>query len=229
MNKKKNKEIDIQKLAISYINTKDPNDFGKLYSRIKYGLRSYIYEIVKNSDYVDDIETIVLEKVWKNIHMYDPYKAKFSTWLYKIAYFDSIQYITRKSRKRQNILSEDIKDVYTSTLAGDNYTASNSVIFQEDFDLIVSNGEFEKRSKKDLMYDLVDASINCINELPDMYKLILQEKFINSKTIVQIAEDNNIPTTTVKNRLFHGRRLLKERLLKKHKNLYALYENFDND
>ena len=230
MSKKSKNETDIQKLAELYIKTKDPDDFGKLYFRIKYGLRSYIYDIVNNVDYVDEVETIVLEKIWKNIHMYDPDKAKFSTWLYRIAFFDSIQYITRKTRKQQNILSEDIRDIYTSTIAGDNYTTSNSIIFQEDFDLVLRNdGQFEKFTKDDLLEDLADASINCINELPDMYRLILQEKFINLKTIVQIAEDNNIPTTTVKNRLFHGRRLLKERMLKKHKNLYNLYINFEND
>lgn len=226
MNKKPNKdEKDIQKLAIRYIDTKDSDDFGKLYSRIKYGLRTYIYSIVKNSDYVDDVESIVLEKVWKNIHMYDPYKAKFSTWLYKIAFFDAIQYITRKTRKH-NILPEDIQDLYVSTLAGDDYTKSNTIIFQEDFDFIVNNGEFTKVNKSDIAKDLYDVSVNCITEMPEMYGFILEEKLIKEKTIVQIAEDNNIPITTVKNRLFHGKRMLKEQLLKKHKNLYMQYQDF---
>lgn len=222
-----NNEKDIQKLAEKYINTKDSNDFGKLYSRIKYGLRTYIFNIVKNSDFVDDVESIVLEKVWKNIHMYDPYKAKFSTWLYKIAYFDSIQYITRKTRKHNNILSEDIQDLYVTTLVGDNYTKTNTIIFQEDFDFIVNDGEYTKVNKDDIAKELVDVSINCINDLPEIYRFVLEEKLLKAKTIIQISEDNNIPTTTVKNRLFYGKKMLKEQLLKKHKNLYTQYQDFD--
>lgn len=222
-----NNEKDIQKLAEKYISSKNPDDFGKLYFRIKYGLRTYIFSIVKNSDYVDDVESIVLEKVWKNIHMYDPYKARFSTWLYKIAYFDSIQYITRKTRKH-NILTEDIRDLYVTTLVGDNYTTSNTIIFQEDFDFVVNNDEYIKVNKADIAKDLFDASINCISDLPEIYGFILSEKLVKEKTIIQIAEDNNIPVTTVKNRLFHGKRMLKEQLLKKHKNLYMQYKDFDS-
>lgn len=229
MKKISNNETDIQKLASKYIQTQDPEDFGKLYKRIKYGLRSYIYGIVKNSDLVDDVESIVLEKVWKNIHMYDSYKAKFSTWLYKIAYFDAVQYITRKTGRNNNILSEDIQDLYISTLVGDDYKTSDSISFQDNYDLVYNGKDFERVNKSDLLKDLADASVNCINELPDIYKFILEEKFIKSKTIVQIAEDNNMPTTTVKNRLFYGRKMLKDKLLKKHKNLYNYYQNFDMD
>ena len=74
MNKnKKQTETDIQKLAEQYINNRTDYNFTSLYLRIKYGLRSYIYGIVKNLDDTDDIEVKVLEKVWKNIHMYKPY------------------------------------------------------------------------------------------------------------------------------------------------------------
>lgn len=228
MNKNVNtSETDIQKVAEKYIKTKDPIVFAELYKRIKYGLRTYIYGIVKNNDYVDEVETVVLEKIWKNIYMYDPYKAKFSTWLYKIAFYDSVQFIQRKIGRPKNTLSEDIQNIYNSTLAGNDYTASNSFIFQDDFDLININGEFTKATKNDIMKNLYDASLNCINELPEAYKIVLEEKFINSKTIVQISEDNKIPITTVKNRLFHGRRMLKEAVFKKYKNLYNIYINFN--
>ena len=229
MNKKTNKsETDIQKIAEKYIESKDPDVFAELYSRIKYGLRTYIFGIVKNNDYVDEVETIVLEKVWKNICMYDPYKAKFSTWLYRIAFYDAVQYITRKTGRPKNLLSEDIQNIYNSTLAGSDYNTSNSFIFQDDFDIINVNGEFIKTSKNDLLKNLYDVSLNCINDLHDAYRLILEEKFINLKTIIQISEDNEIPITTVKNRLFHGRKMLKDAILKKHKNLYNLYISFDN-
>lgn len=228
MNKTNKSETDIQKIAEKYITTKDPMDFAELYKRIKYGLRTYIYGVVKNNDYVDEIETVVLEKVWKNIHMYDPYKAKFSTWLYRIAFYDAVQFVTRKTGRPKNILSEDIQNIYNSTLAGNDYTTSNSFIFQDDFDIVEINGEFVKTSKDDVLKNLYDASLNCINDLPDTYRLVLKEKFINLKTINQISEDNEIPITTVKNRLFHGRRLLKDAILKKYKNLYNMYINFDN-
>ena len=90
---KNTKDKDIQKLAINFYKSKNTQDFQLLTARIHYGLRSYLFGILKNNEWVDDVEVLVLEKIWSKIDLYDPDKAKFSTWLYKVAFNEALQYI----------------------------------------------------------------------------------------------------------------------------------------
>ena len=219
---------DIQLLAETYINDRTSDNFAKLYKRIKYGLRSHILKIVKDLDLVDDVESIVLEKVWKNIDMYNSDIAKFSTWLYRIAYYDAVQYMAAKTKNSKYIIPEDVSNLYSMTIAGSNNENTDAFSLMEFVDYkIDKNQSFITVTKNDVIDELYDTSIKCINELPDNYKLVLSEKLLNNKTINQIAEDNEIPITTVKNWLFKGRLSLRELIKTKYNYLYASYMEFD--
>lgn len=218
------KELDIQKLAENFIRTRSSDDFGKLYERIKYGLRTYIYEVVRNNDDIDEVEIAVLEKIWKNIHMYDPEKAKFSTWLYRIALFDSLQYSAAKVKSAKRVLPEDISNIYSSTLHGDNCGNIDSFVISDNINYETDNyTDFYIISKDESCRDLYDISVSCINKLPDNYKMVLSQKFLEDKTINQIAEDNDLPVTTIKNWLFKGRLCLRELIRKNYSEAYERY------
>lgn len=222
------KETDIQKLAEKFIETRSSDDFGNLYQRIKYGLRTYIYEIVKNNDDIDEVEIAVLEKIWKNIHMYDPEKAKFSTWLYKIALFDSLQYSANKVKKTKNFLPEDISNIYSSTLHGSDCNNTESFTVSDNLNFETKNGvDFYIETRSEIAESLYDASVNCINMLPENYRFVLTEKLLEDKTIVQIAEDNNLPVTTIKNWLFKGRLQLRELIKKNYRVIYDKYFEYE--
>ena len=66
-----------------------------------------------------------------------------------------------------------------------------------------------------------------INKLPDNYRLILKEKLLNEKTLNEIAYDNNIPITSVKNWLFKGRLALRELIKENYSYLYSQYVEYD--
>lgn len=214
------KELDIQKLAENFITDRTSDNFGKLYDRIKFGLKSYIFDVVKDANSVDEVEVLVLEKIWKNIHMYDPDKAKFSTWLYRIALFESLQYSMNKTKTRRNIVTNDISDLYNSTL----YAGDKNFSCQDEYNIKTDNYiDFEFQSNDEIRHSLYDASVECINNLPDNFKLILNEKLLNGLTINQIAEKENIPVTTVKNWLFKGRLKLREMIKDRYAYLYESY------
>ncbi len=227
MNKKRI-ETDIQKIAERYINNRSDTNFASLYSRIKYGLRSYIFGIVKNIDDTDDIEVKVLEKVWKNIHMYDPNKAKFSTWLYRIALFESLQYIANRNKSHKHILPEDVSNIYANTIAGTCCNNDDAFITHDNIDYVTENYiDFTEVTKDDITQDLYDASLTCINLLKDQYRMVLYEKLVNCKTIVDIANEKQIPITTVKNWLFKGRIELRNMIKEKFGRLYESYCEFE--
>ena len=216
---------DIQYLATTFYNTRTEKDFQKLTERIHYGLRSYLFGILKNNEWVDDVEVTVLEKIWSKIDMYDPDKAKFSTWLYKVAFNDAIQYLQGYNKTHKHIIPQDISDIYASSLMGED---SEAFAVQDNIDMkVVDNMELEFMTKEDVTKTLVDASIVCINKLPDNYRLVLKEKLLNEKTLNEIAYDNNIPITSVKNWLFKGRLALRELIKENYSYLYSQYVEYD--
>lgn len=219
------KDKDIQKLAINFYKSKNTQDFQLLTARIHYGLRSYLFGILKNNEWVDDVEVLILEKIWSKIDLYDPDKAKFSTWLYKVAFNEALQYIQVYNKVHKDILPQDISDIYASSLIGEDSEAFSE---QNNIDMKVVNGiQLEFMSKEDVAKTLVDASIDCINKLPYNYRLILKEKLLNEKTLNEIAYDNNIPITSVKNWLFKGRLALRELIKENYSYLYSQYVEYD--
>ena len=226
MAKKKNySEKDIQILATKFLNGRNEDDFKNLISRIHYGLKSYLFGILKNNDWVDEVEVIVLEKLWSKIDMYDPEKAKFSTWLYKIAFNDALQYLNGYEKVHKNCISQDISDVYASSLMGE---TSEAFAEQDNIDMqVVAGIDLEFMTKDDVTKNLADVSIDCIKKLPDNYRLVLTEKLLNDKTLNEIAYDNNIPITSVKNWLFKGRLALRDLIKENYAYLYTQYVEFD--
>jgi RNA polymerase sigma factor (sigma-70 family) len=61
-----------KQLTDNFLQTKSDQDFAKLYNKIKPGLTSYIYKIVKDSEMAEDIAVNTLTKMWTKIEQYNP-------------------------------------------------------------------------------------------------------------------------------------------------------------
>ena len=62
--KRKAKEKNIEKLAENFMNERTERNFSKLMNRCKWGLRSYIFDIVKNNEATDDIISKTMEHIY---------------------------------------------------------------------------------------------------------------------------------------------------------------------
>ena len=89
-------EKNIQTLAVIFI--KDPSEynFRLLANRIKWGLRQHIYKIVNNNLATDEILSKTLENIYFKRDLFNPDIANFSTWMYKIAYNNTLKYLQEK-------------------------------------------------------------------------------------------------------------------------------------
>ncbi len=92
-------EILVTKLQLG-----DQDAFDELMRRYKHRIYAYILRSVKNYEDAEELTVEVFFKVYRALHKWKP-QAKFSTWLYKIAYNVSIDH--HRAKKRHIIHSLD--------------------------------------------------------------------------------------------------------------------------
>ena len=221
------REKNIQKLAISFIENPNDQTFNLLVKRINWGLREYIFNIIHDTNGVDEVLSKTLENIYFKHHLFNPKLANFSTWMYKIAYNNSLKYLQEKNKRTNITCSEDIGSIYESELyTTDDTDLESNIVFEEstDFiDIIFTSTHTEIYNKERVLNEIYDASVECINYLPDNLKIVMHERLINNKKIEDIATDNNIPVSSVKNWLRKGRVVLNDTIKEKYTDLYNMY------
>ena len=191
-----------RELTENFIQTRSEQSFTTLYNRIKPGLTTYVNKIIKDSDIAEDIAVNTLTKMWTKIDQYDP-KYQITTWLYRIAFNESLGYISKQKRKSSlDQLSEFGVEVNNSN--------STYVSLSDAYQ------EYEQMTEQDYIEeeeDLIEAygkALQAIADLKDMYRDILTDRLINEMKYDEIAEKHNISLQTVKNRIRRGKMLIAE-------------------
>lgn len=161
----------------------DNDAFSEIVNRYKNLVYSVILRMINDYEEANDISQEVFIKVYRNLDKYQP-EYKFSTWIMRITTNHVIDYLRKKKQETVNIDDVD-------------YELSSS-----------SNPEREYIEKEQ-----GDIFIKAINKLPDMYKMPIVLYHIKRFSYQEIADMLNIPLSKVKNRIFRGRRLLKDILM----------------
>lgn len=228
-NTKKSAERNIQKLALNFINKRTEKTFNFLVSRIYWGLWSYVYKIIPENVAVEDIISKTLENIYYKCEQFNPDKANFSTWMYKIAYNNTLKYIQEKNKIKNSNYSEDYENIYDSELNKENFGPGENTdmltITDDIVDIVFTAGRntAEIYSKERVYVEIYDASIDCINLLPYNLQMVMRERFINNKKIEDIATDNNVPVSSVKNWLRKGKDVLRDTIRERYTELYNMY------
>jgi RNA polymerase sigma factor (sigma-70 family) len=226
---KQNKERDIEKLAAIFIKSPSDYTFNNLCKRINWGLRSHIIKIVGTNEGVDDVLSKTFESIYYKHYQFDPNIAKFSTWMYKIALNFALKYIQDETHVNKGAqLSIDISDLYESTLCTETDTTSGISACDDEPHLnmyIDKENDPIVYTKDDAITNLYDVSVSCIKDLPEHLKIVMTERLLNNKKILDIAEDNNIPVSSVKNWLRKGKSVLQNTIKSKYSKLYCLYKD----
>lgn len=193
-----------RELTENYLNTRSEADFTKLFYRIKPGLTSYIYKMVKDRDVAEDIAVNTLSKMWTKIDQFDP-NYQITTWLYRIAYNESLGWIYRRNKKTSlDYLSEfgvEVNEV------GSLPNGLEDLIF-----------EHEQKSEQDYLEEdaelmnMYENALTAMQGLKGMYKEIIIDRLINEMKYEDIAEKYDISLQTVKNRIRRGKALIAEQI-----------------
>lgn len=115
---------DFNKLAVAA--RTDVDAFEELYEYFFPRVYNFVYARLKNSADADDVTSIIFIKVNENLERYDPERAAFSTWLFRIA-TNAIIDSTRHAEKSQETEWEEFFD----PAAPEHYEPESKIIASE--------------------------------------------------------------------------------------------------
>ena len=205
------KNISIQTIALNFIENKNNKNFTKLINRLKPGLLSFTYNILKDRDLAEDAVSQTFMAILEKIHQYKS-AFNFSTWAYAIAKNEALGILKNKRKY----------------LSYDKYMQNNSRLLQIYNPVFNMNTETMGPVGEELTQKLFDVSISAINELNEPYKSVMIEREINQKHLNDIANDLSMNLSTVKTRLRKGRKDVAEILYKKYPDLVDSYFGNEN-
>ncbi len=182
------KALKDYKLVLKAVEKGDQKAYAELMSRYKDSIYFMLLKMVNNRDDADDLTIEAFGKAFKNIKQYTPDYA-FSTWLFKIATNNCIDFI-RKKRKQTYSLDRGIETDDGGELTID--VRSNQPDPEE---------HMMKKQKVMMMRDVVER-------LKPRYKKLVELRYFQEKSYEEIADELQLPLGTVKAQLFRAREFL---------------------
>ncbi|KAA8486322.1 RNA polymerase sigma (SigW) subunit [Arcticibacter tournemirensis] len=164
----------------------DQKAYADLMQRYKDSIYFMALKMVNNKDDAMDLTIETFAKAFENIEKYKPDFA-FSTWLFRIATNNSIDFIRKK---RINMVS-----IHTLTDEGE----ERQLEIKSD----VLNPE-EKSIKKQQS----EAIKLIVDKLPLRYRTLIMLRYFDELSYEEIAQQLDLPLGTVKAQLFRARDLM---------------------
>lgn len=164
----------------------DQKAYADLMDRYRDAIYFMLLKMVNNSSDAEDLTIEAFGKAFKNIKQYAPNYA-FSTWLFKIATNNCIDFIRKK---KGNTISIDHKD-------------DNSDKAPHDIEAGVLDPEetMIKNQKVKIMRSIVA-------KLKPRYRKLIELRYFKEYSYEEIAVELELPIGTVKAQLFRARELL---------------------
>lgn len=175
----------------------DHND-QQAYAELMRLYRDSIYymlmRMVKNKDDAEDLTLMTFGKAFRYLDKYTPQYA-FSTWLYRIALNNSIDFL----RVKNNMPQYFEEDLYT--------TCTTSIIDQSE-DNLQRTPEDEVIDKQRLQ--LLRAAVS---ELPERYRKVIELRYYEDLAYEEIAERLGLSLSNVKIQIMRAKNMLSELML----------------
>lgn len=167
----------------------DSSAYSKLLSRYRDSIYFMVLKMVHNRDDAEDLTIEAFGKAFRNISKYSPEFA-FSTWLFKIATNNCIDFIRRKRLRTvssdQPIGQEDEGTTLQQTFSSDSHDPEETFI---------------RDQRHEKMRELVES-------LSPKYRELIELRYFKEHSYEEIAQELNLPLGTVKAQLFRAKEFL---------------------
>jgi len=176
------------KLIDKAIQDNDQNAYSEILNSYKNSIYYTILKMIRNPDDAEDLTIEAFSKAFKNL---DKFKKEFtfSTWLFRIATNNTIDFI-RKKKLATTSIHTSFKDE----------GGKNIEVDIKDSDLN-PNQLTIKKEKIILVRKFVD-------KLPEKYKKLVKLRYFKELSYKEISNKTNSPLGTIKAQLFRARDLL---------------------
>ena len=183
LSEKARQDYSLVKLAIAG----DEKAFARLLSRYKDSIYFKLLKMVNNRSDAEDLTLEAFGKAFKNIHQYSPTYA-FSTWLFKIASNNCIDFLRRK------------KGVIISLESNNDQEVNNEQVKLKSKEL--NPEERLIRMQKAILLRRV------VRRLKPRYQSLVELRYFREFSYEEIANELSLPLGTVKAQLFRAREML---------------------
>jgi len=169
----------------------DQSSYDRLMKKYYKLVHNLIYRMIYNKEDVEDLTQEAFIKAFNSLEKFD-HQFAFSTWLYKIASNNCIDYLRKKKLNTISIDKEfDSEDEDLRFEIPDNdYKPDRNILDAE---------------RKKILEDAIES-------LPEKYKTVILLRHQDEMEYEEIAQKLNIPLGTVKAHIFRGRELLNKYL-----------------
>lgn len=162
--------------------------YADLMDRYKDAIYFLLLKMVNNKSDAEDLTIEAFGKAFKNLHQYTPSYA-FSTWLFKIATNNCIDFIRKK---KANLISIDHPQDADNPIQMPTTIQSNTL-------------DPEETLIKEQNVILVQG---LVAKLKPRYRSLIELRYFKEYSYEEIADELDLPLGTVKAQLFRARELL---------------------
>lgn len=166
----------------------DEKSYAELMQRYKKPVYHMILKMVRNVDDAEDLTIEAFAKAFKNLKKFNP-EFTFSTWLFRIATNNCIDFIRKKKLDTYSI-SNTYKDE-----KGENV----------DLDIKDFNPNPQEETIKSEKVEIIQA---IVTKLPPKYQVLVKLRYFQELSYEEIAAEIDAPLGTVKAQLHRARELL---------------------
>lgn len=166
----------------------DQDAFAQLVQLHQRRVFNLIFRMLHDYDEANEVTQETFLAAWQGLPSFRG-DARFSTWLYRIAYNCCLKQL--ENRKRDKVLQAFIQQ-------------EEQLLQQDNRDAQMS-AELESRGNQALVREY-------LFQLPAKYRIVLILRHLQDMTYEEMAEILTVPIGTIKTHLFRARHLLRERL-----------------
>jgi RNA polymerase sigma factor (sigma-70 family) len=163
--------------------------FALLMERYRHPIYGMMLKMVRNEEDANDLTLEAFGKAFHKLPSYAPRYA-FSTWLFKIAINNCIDYIRKR---RLHLVSIDEPSVSGSA--------------HQDYSNFIPSASLDPEESM-MRNQRIEMVRNLLDKLSTKYRLMIELRFYEDRSYEEIAQELELPLGTVKAQLFRAKELL---------------------
>jgi RNA polymerase sigma-70 factor (ECF subfamily) len=165
----------------------DQDAFAQLVQHHQRRVFNLVFRMLQQYEEANEVTQETFLAAWQGLPSFRG-EARFSTWLYRIAYNCALKQLEHRKRDRAIQLEVQAEHIVA------NVSREQRV-----------DAELETRARQALVHEH-------LAKLPAKYRIVLVLRHLQDMTYEEMAEILTLPIGTIKTHLFRARNLLKERL-----------------